>query len=66
MQAFEVGRFGLVAGLDKRLEACHGKGRQTTAEHDLLAEEVGLGLLREGRLEHPGPGRAEGIRVGER
>jgi ketol-acid reductoisomerase len=66
VQAFEVGRFGLVAGLDKRLEACHGKGRQTTAEHDLLAEEVGLGLLREGRLEHPGPGRAEGIRVGER
>ena len=35
------------------------------AEHDLLAEEVGLGLLLEGRLEHAGPGAADGVGVGQ-
>ena len=36
------------------------------AEHRLLTEEVGLGLLLERRLDHPGAGRAERGPVGER
>src|SRR5205814_2235240 len=31
----------------------------------LLAEEIGLGLLLEGGVQHAGAGRAEGPRVGE-
>jgi hypothetical protein len=36
------------------------------AQHDLLAEEVGLGLLRERRLDDAGAGAADGVGVGER
>ena len=36
------------------------------AEHGLLAEQVGLGLLAEGRLEHAGAGAADAAAVGQR
>ena len=66
VEALEVGRLGLVARLDERLEAgLHERG-EAAAEHDLLAEEVGLGLLLEGGLEHAGAGAADGRRVGQR
>ena len=39
---------------------------RAAAEDRLLAEEVGLGLLREGRLEHAGAGAAERPGVGQR
>ena len=65
MEALEVGRLGLVARLDERLEAGLHEGGEAAAQHDLLAEEVGLGLLLEGGLEHAGAGAADGVGVGQ-
>ena len=65
VEALEVGRLGLVAGVDQGLEAGLDERGETAAQHDLLAEEVGLGLLVEGGVEDPGPGGAEGVGVGE-
>jgi hypothetical protein len=61
----EVGELGLVAGLDERLERRLDEGRDAAAEERLLAEQVGLGLLREGRLEDAGPGRSDPAGVRE-
>ena len=36
-----------------------------TAQHGLLAEQVGLGLLGEGRLDDAGAGAADALRVGQ-
>src|SRR3546814_17786330 len=66
VEALEVGRLGLVASLDEGLEASLHEGGEAAAEHHLLAEEIGLGLLREGRLEHAGAGAADGVGVGHR
>ena len=61
----EVGELGLVAGLDERLERhLHERGR-AAAQDRLLAEQVGLGLLRERRLEDARAGAAEGPGIGE-
>ena len=60
----EVGQLGLVAGLHERLEGGLDEGRDAAAEERLLAEEVGLGLLGEGRLEDAGAGAAEAAGVG--
>ena len=60
VEALEVGRLGLVARLDEGLETGLHQLGEPAAEHDLLAEEVGLGLLLEGGLEHAGPGPADG------
>ena len=38
---------------------------EAAAEHRLLAEQVGLGLLGERRLEHARPGAADGLGVGQ-
>src|SRR4029079_18426293 len=51
--------------LDERLEAHLDKRRGAAAQDGLLTEEVRLGLLREGRLEDTGTGRAERPAVGE-
>ena len=51
MHRLEVGELGLVAGLDERLEGRLDERRDAAAEERLLAEQVGLGLLGEGRLE---------------
>ena len=51
VDALEVGDFGLIAGGDEGLEAGLDQGRQAAAEHDLLAEEVGLGLFFIGRFD---------------
>src|SRR4030088_48666 len=59
MQALEVGQLGLVARLDQGLEAGLDQRGEPTTEHRLLAEEIGLGLLFEGRLEHAGHGRPD-------
>ena len=61
----EVGELGLVAGLDQRLEAHLDQRRGPAAQDGLLAEQVGLGLLGEGRLEDARPGRADRPAVGE-
>ena len=61
----EVGQLGLVAGLDEGLEGHLDQRGRAAAEDRLLAEQVGLGLLGEGRLEDAGPGAAEGAGVGQ-
>ena len=65
VHGLEVRELGLVAGLDQRLERHLHQGRRPAAQHRLLAEQVGLGLLGEGRLEDTGTGRADRPRVGE-
>ena len=66
VQALVVGDLGLVARLDERLEAGPDQLRGAAAEHGLLAEEIGLGLLLERRLEDPGAPGADADRVRER
>ena len=61
----EVRQLRLVAGLDQRLEGRLDQRRHAAAEQRLLAEEVGLGLLLEGRLEHAGAGRADAAGIGQ-
>ena len=53
--------------LGQRLEPGLDERRQAAAEHGLLAEQVGLGLLGERRLDHPGAAAADrvGVRHGE-
>ena len=66
VQALEVSRLGLVARLDQRFGTRHDERGQAAAEHYLLTEQVGLGLLLESRLEHARPCGSESVRVGER
>ena len=54
MQALEVCDLGLVASLNQRLEAVHHQLARATAQHCLLAEEIGFGLFSEGRLDATG------------
>src|SRR5581483_1042155 len=66
VEAFVVGDLGLVTGLDQDVEArLHERG-DAAAEHRLLAEEVALRLLREGRLEEPDARASDPGAVGER
>ena len=65
MEGLEVGRLGLVPGLDQSLERGFDQLGDPAAEDDLLAEEVGLGLLLEGGLEDPGPPPADRRRIRE-
>ncbi len=66
MQRLEVRRLGLVPGVDERLVARLDELGEPAAQHDLLAEEIGLGLLFERGVEHAGAGRADRLRVRER
>ena len=59
VQALEVGDLRLVAGLDQRVEPGLDQIADAATEHRLLAEEIGLGLFLERRLEHAGAQRAE-------
>jgi hypothetical protein len=54
VQHLEVGDLRLVAGLGERLEAVLDELRHAAAEHGLLTEQVGLGLLGERRLDDAG------------
>ena len=54
VQALEIGDFGLVAGLDQGLEAGGDQLGGAAAQHGLLAEQVGLGLLAEAGLDRAG------------
>ncbi len=55
VQAFEIGDLRLVAGLDQGLETGDDQFRGAAAQHGLLAEQIGLGLLGEGRFDRAGP-----------
>src|SRR5215218_116728 len=64
VEALEVGDLRLVAGLDQGLEAGLDQRGAAAAEHRLLAEQVGLGLLLEGGHQRPGAGAADRAGVG--
>ena len=66
MKAFEIGHFRSVAGLGQGLEAGHDEVGQAAAQHRLLAEQVCLAFLLEGRLDHAGAAAADRRGVGER
>ena len=65
MDALEVGVLGLVTGLHQGLEAAAHQVHHAAAQHGLLAEQVGLGLVVEGGLHHAGPGAADAGDVGQ-
>src|SRR5689334_1284803 len=65
MHRLEIRELRLIAGLDERLERRLHERRDATAEQRLLAEQVGLGLLGEGGLEHTGACRAEAAGIGK-
>ena len=66
MQALEIGHLRCVAGLDKGLEAAADQLDQATAKHDLLAEQVGLAFLLEGRLDDARASAADATGIGQR
>src|SRR5699024_4499506 len=65
VQHLEVGDLGLVARLGEGLEAGLDQVAHAAAEHRLLTEQVGLGLLGEGGLDDAGAGAADALGVGE-
>ena len=66
VQALEVGQPRVVARVDERLVARADQLGDAAAEHCLLAEEVGLRLVLEARLDHAAAGAADALGVGER
>ena len=65
MADLEVGDLGLVASLDQGLEAGLDQVGDAATQDSLLAEQVGLGLLGEGRLDDACTGTADTLRVGQ-
>src|SRR4029453_15438844 len=66
VQTLEVGNLRLVTGLDERFESGLDQGARAAAEHRLLAEEIRLGLLSEGRLDDARARAADAARVRQR
>src|SRR3990172_4686072 len=66
VEALEVRDLGLIAGGHERLEPRPHQLRDPAAQHDLLAEQVGLGLLLERGRDPAGPGHPDPGRVGQR
>ena len=66
VEALEVGHLGLVAGLDQGLEPGLDQRGEAAAQHDLLTEQVGLGLLGEGGLDDARACATDGLGVRER
>ena len=65
MAGLKVSHLGGVASLDQRVEACLNQLADAAAEHCLLTEQVGLGLLLEGRLEDAGAAGTDAGGVGQ-
>ena len=66
VHAFKICGLGLIARLDQRVESRFDERADSTAEHSLLSEKVGLGLFRERRLHHACARPANGFAIGER
>ena len=66
VQYLEIGQLRLISRVDQRLESGQHERADAAAEDRLLAEEIGLGLFLEGRLEHTGTRAAERPGIGER
>src|SRR5262249_15396748 len=60
------GNLGLIPGFHESLEAFHHELGRTAAQHGLLAEQIGLGLLAKGRIEYAAACSADAVSVGER
>ena len=65
VQTLEIGHFGLVPGLDQRLEPHADQFDQAAAQHRLLAEEVGFAFLAEVGLDDAGPAATDGGAIGQ-
>ena len=65
MDALEVGVLGLVAGFHQGLEAAAHQVNHAAAQHGLLAEQVGLGLVMHGGLHDAGARAADARDVGQ-
>ena len=65
MEALEVADLRLVAGVHEDVKGASDQLGDTTAEHHLLTEQVGLALLGERRLDHAGPRTTQAIGVGQ-
>lgn len=65
VEAFEIGDFGGVSGVDEGLDPGFDEGGDSSAEDGLFAEEVGFGFFAEGGAEDSGSGGADGPCVGE-
>jgi hypothetical protein len=65
VQALEVRDLGLVTRVDQGLEACLDECGRAAAEHRLLTEQVGLGLLGEGRADPSGAQGTQCLGVGQ-
>src|SRR3546814_20550319 len=66
MEAIEVGHLRGVAGVHQGLVAGGDERCEAAAEHDLLAEEVGLALFLEGGLDDARAPATDGRGVGKR
>ena len=65
VDALEVGVLRLVTGLHQHFEAAAHQIHHAAAQHGLLAEQIGLGLVVEGGFHHAGPGAADAGDVGQ-
>ena len=65
MEAFEVGDFGCVTGIDQGLEAGADEFGSAAAEDGLFAEEVAFGLFAEGGFDDAGAHGADAGGIGE-
>ena len=66
VQHLEVGHLRRVARLDHHVETGLHQFLCATAQHGLLTEQVGFGLVFEGGLDDAGAGAADGLGVGQR
>ena len=66
VQHLEVGHLRRIARLDHHVETGLHQFLCATAQHGLLAEQVGLGLVLEGGLDDAGAGAADALGVGQR
>ena len=66
VQHLEVRQLGRVAGLHHHVEAGLDEFLGAAAQHGLLTEQVGLGLVLERGLDDAGPGAADALGVGQR
>jgi len=65
VQAFEVGHFRLISGLDQHLETSLNQRGGSAAENRLFAKKVGLGLFLERGLEDAGARASDPLCPGE-
>ena len=61
VQTLEVGHLGLIPGGHERVVTGRHEGAGAAAKHGLFAEEIGLGLFLEARLDDPGARAADAL-----